>query len=168
MIRLALPADEAALMAVADSIDLFGPEELADLKSMLTDYFNGNQPSEEFWLVNENDAGTFGAAYCAPERMTNGTWNLLFIGIRPESQGKGYGSTMMTHIEQMLIEKGAHLLLVETLAEFDRTRAFYNRCGYEKEAQIRDFYDVGADKVIYRKALSTQDQHTGIDAASFR
>ncbi|MGD1864809.1 MAG: GNAT family N-acetyltransferase [Phormidesmis sp.] len=153
MIRLARPEDETELMSVAKSIELFEPAELETVREMFADYYNGTDKTEEFWLVYEIDAGTVGAAYCAPERMTNGTWNLLFIGIRPEHQGKGYGSAMVRYVEQMLVEKGSHLLLVETLADFENTRAFYKKCGYEEDAHIRDFYEVGADKVIYRKAL---------------
>jgi RimJ/RimL family protein N-acetyltransferase len=39
------------------------------------------------------------------------------------------------------------------LAEFERTQAFYLRCGYEKEAQIREFYQAGEDKIVFRKSL---------------
>ena len=86
--------------------------------------------------------------------MTHGTWNLLFLAVHPDYQGQGRGTAMIKHIEQALTAKGAHLLLIETLASFDRTRAFYRKCGYQEEAQIRDFYEVGADKVIYRKRLA--------------
>jgi len=153
MIRLAHSEDKTALMSLAESVELFEPEELAAVEETFTDYCKTTSNAEAVWLVDDNDSSIVSAAYCEPERMTNGTWNLLFVGVRPEHQGQGYGSAMVRHVEQMLTEKGAHLLLVETLAEFERTRAFYKRCGYEEEAHIRDFYEVGADKVIYRKAL---------------
>ena len=45
--------------------------------------------------------------------------------------------------------------LVETsgLPEFERARAFYRKCGYEEEARIREFYNAGEDKIVFRKAL---------------
>jgi RimJ/RimL family protein N-acetyltransferase len=48
------------------------------------------------------------------------------------------------------------MLLVETsgLPDFERTRAFYLKCGYEEEAHIRDFYATGEDKVVFRKVLN--------------
>lgn len=156
MIRLAAPADKTALLSVSESIDLFGPDELEEMKGMISAHFDGEGEHGAFWLVSEDNHNVVGCAYCAPERMTNGTWNLLFIGIRPEHQGKGFGRAIVSHIEGMLAEKGAHLLLVETLTDFERTRTFYHRCGYEKEAQIRDFYDVGAHKVIYRKRITAK------------
>ncbi len=33
------------------------------------------------------------------------------------------------------------------------TRDFYFKCDYEKEAQIREFYQAGEDKIIFRKSL---------------
>jgi ribosomal protein S18 acetylase RimI-like enzyme len=55
---------------------------------------------------------------------------------------------------------GGRVLLVETSGtpDFERTRAFYRKCGYEEEARIRDFYQAGADKIVYRKALCVQLQ----------
>jgi hypothetical protein len=47
------------------------------------------------------------------------------------------------------------MLLVETsrLPDFDHTRKFYIKCGYEEEARIRDFYATGDDKVVFHKVL---------------
>lgn len=47
-------------------------------------------------------------------------------------------------------------LLVDTsgTAQYDRTRAFYVRCGYRQEARVRDYWTAGDDLVIFRKALA--------------
>ena len=46
-------------------------------------------------------------------------------------------------------------MLVETsaLPQYDRTRAFYVKCGYEEEARIRDYWAADDDLVVFRKAL---------------
>ncbi len=87
--------------------------------------------------------------------MTEGTWNLYLITIRPDLQGQGRGTTLLRYVEQRLKSEGERILLVETsgLASFDRTRSFYRQCGFEEEARIRDFYAEGDDKIIYRKLL---------------
>ncbi|MGF1514271.1 MAG: GNAT family N-acetyltransferase [Elainellaceae cyanobacterium] len=155
MIRPSSPVDATALIALADSLGLFQPDELEMLSGMLAGYLSGNSDTGEFWLTDEDEEkGILGVAYCVPERMTNGTWNLLFIAIRPDCQGQGRGAKLIRHVEQMLLARGAHLLLAETIAEFEQTRAFYRKCGYREEAQIRDFYEPGADKIIYCKALT--------------
>ncbi len=152
MIRPTKSDDIDALLALAVAAVGFSPEELKELQVSLTDCLS-DENSHDFWLTDDDDCPV-AAAYCAPERMTNGTWNLLFIAVHPDYQGQGRGTALISHIEQRLTAQGAHLLLVETLASFERTRAFYRKYGFNEEARIRDFYDVGADKIVYRKVLA--------------
>jgi ribosomal protein S18 acetylase RimI-like enzyme len=159
MIRPITLDDKSALIALAESVDLFGPEELEQISAMLTDYLGGNNDSGEFW-VTDDDGGLIGVAYCAPERMTNGTWNVLLIAVHPDHQGQGRGAALMRYVEQTLSKRGERLLLVETIASFEQTRAFYSKCGYEEEACIRDYYDTGQDKIVYRKLLTSASSAT--------
>ncbi|MBC6420466.1 MAG: GNAT family N-acetyltransferase [Hormoscilla sp. SP5CHS1] len=157
MIRPTTTDDMAALIALADSIG-FEPNQLEELTGMLADYLDGKSNSDRFWLTDDDD-GPVGVVYCASEPMTQGTWNLLLIAVRPDCQGQGRGRALMRYVEETLTARGARLLLVETsgLASFDRTRAFYRKCGYSVEARIRDFYNAGDDKIVYRKALVAQE-----------
>lgn len=156
MIRSTTPDDTIALIALADATGLFQPNQLESLGEMLSDYFGGNSDNR-LWITDD-DNGAVGVAYCETERMTDGTWNLQLIAIRPDCQGKGRGTTLLRYVEQTLTVRGGRVLLVETsgLPDFERTRAFYRKCGYDEEARIRDFYKAGDDKIVYRKALSDQ------------
>ena len=156
MIRSTTPDDMIALIALADATGLFQPNQLEDLGEMLSDYFGSN--SDDHLWITDDDNGVVGVAYCEMERMTDGTWNLQLIAIRPDCQGQGRGATLLRYVEQTLTVRGGRVLLVETsgLPDFERTRAFYRKCGYDEEARIRDFYKAGDDKIVYRKALSAQ------------
>ncbi|MEM0980580.1 MAG: GNAT family N-acetyltransferase, partial [Cyanobacteria bacterium P01_H01_bin.58] len=121
MIRATIPDDMAAIASIAEAIG-FQPRELEELSAMLVTYLNGNHSSDEFWLTDDDDGEPVGVAYCAPERMTEGTWNLLFIAIRPDRQGQGRGAALIRYVEQTLMDQGARLLLVETLASFEDAR----------------------------------------------
>lgn len=165
MIRPTKPDDTIALIALAEATDLFEPNQLNELSDMLTDYFSSNRGSNypgegtalhRFWLTDDDyDDGPVGVAYCEPERMTDQTWNLQFIAIRPDHQGRGRGAKLLHYVEQMLAAHGGRILLVETSSSLERTQAFYRKCGYEEEACIRDFYAAGYDKIVFRKVLST-------------
>lgn len=154
MIRPITPDDTAALLALAGSV-CFQPHELEELAEVLANYFGGNIDRDHFWITDDDGNGPVGVAYYAPEPMTEGTWNLYLIAVRPDCQGQGHGTALLRHVEQMLTARGERVLLVETsgLPSFERTRAFYRKCGYEEEARIRDFYKAGDDKIVYRKAL---------------
>ena len=149
-IRPVKPNDMLSLKAIIDANDLFPSDMLDD---MMSDYFE-NKNSSDFWFTYE-DNKPVAMAYCAPERMTEGTWNLYLIAVHPDCQGKGIGTSMLRYIEQKLSDRGERILLVETssLAGFERSRNFYRKCGFEKEAQIREFYQAGEDKIVFRKPL---------------
>jgi len=150
-IRPLLSADVPALKGVIDATALFPSEMLDD---MMSGYFNG-AADQEIWLTFDVD-GPIALAYCAPERMTLGCWNLLLIAVHPSHQGRRIGAEMMAHTERTLAARGERILLVETsgLPEFERTRRFYRRIGYGEEARVRDYYQAGEDKIIFRKVLS--------------
>ena len=108
-----------------------------------------------FWLTDDDD-GPVGMAYCEPERMTAGTWNLQLIMIQGDHQGQGRGRQLLRAVEQAVTARQGRMLIVETsgLPEFSGPRAFYAQAGYEAEGRIRDFYAAGDDKVIFRKVLT--------------
>lgn len=151
-IRKVESQDIVHLKPILDKTELF-PSEMLD--KMIEPYFQDNT-CPDLWFAMTHDDVPISLGYCAPEQMTEGTYNLYAIAVDPASQGQGVGSKMMTYIEELLREKGAHLLLVETSgsADYERTRAFYDKCGYTREATIRDFYQQGEDKVIFWKSLN--------------
>lgn len=157
MIRTAIPADTDALCALAEATGLFTPDELEAFGQMVSETVNGAADGEHCWIVDD-DGGVQSAAYYAPEPWGAGVWNLYFIGVLPEQQGKGRGAALLDHVERGLSEAGARLLLVETsgLDTFVRTRAFYAKNGYDEEARIRDFYADGDDKIVFRKSLMSK------------
>ncbi len=143
--------DLNALKAVIDTSELF-PSEL--LEGMMEDYFN-NLDSKDIWLTKEINEIPMAIAYCAPERLTDGTYNLYLIAVHKDFQGSGIGSELLNYVEYLLKSNGERVLLVETsgLPEFELTRKFYEKCNYNREAVIRDFYREGEDKVVFWKKL---------------
>ncbi|WP_414622153.1 GNAT family N-acetyltransferase [Calothrix sp. CCY 0018] len=154
MIRPTTPDDTTALIALAKATGLFEPSQLDEVNEMLAEYF-GNSDSENLWFTDDDDEPV-GIAYCEPERMTNGTWNLQLIAIHPDRQRQGRGAALIRYVEQAVAEQGGRILLVETsgVPSFEFKREFYRKCGYQEEARIRDFYEAGDDKIIYRKVLA--------------
>ncbi len=151
MIRATSMADHEALISLATACGLFEPSQTELLAEMLR-----APASSDVWFTDELDGRPVGVAYLAPEKMTVGTWNLYWIAVHPEHQRQGRGKWILTHVENWLIEKCQRILLVETagINDFEYVRKFYLGHGFEAEARIRDFYDVGIDKVVFRKVLT--------------
>lgn len=142
--------DVAQIKGIADATALF-PSEMLD--EMISGYFDGSKPDIWFSCTLEGQAISFG--FCEPERMTEGTWNLLAIAVLPEHQGSGVGAEMLRYLEGRLAKQGGRILLVETagIPEFERTRDFYRKNGFTEEARIREFYEPGVDKIVFWKRL---------------
>jgi ribosomal protein S18 acetylase RimI-like enzyme len=125
------------------------------LEEMMADYLE-NQESQEIWLTAVENEIPIALAYCAPEKLTEGTFNLYAIGVKGDIQGKGIGAKLMTFLENQLQAAGHRILIVDTsgTADFELTRRFYEKLNYHKEAVIRDFWADGDDKVTYWKRLN--------------
>ncbi|MFK7787293.1 MAG: N-acetyltransferase family protein [Crocinitomicaceae bacterium] len=150
-IRTITEKDLPAVKAVLDSSELFPSEMLDD---MIADFFN-NKNSTDFWFTAIKDGTPISLGYCAPEQMTEGTFNLYAIAVDKQHQGTGIGSEMMGYIENHLRENDARILLVETsgTADFELSRKFYQKIGYKQQAIIPKFYAKGDDKVVFWKKL---------------
>lgn len=149
-IRTLEAGDLPAVRSAIDSTGLF-PAEMMD--GMTAPFLAGDAPGE-LWLILDAPQPV-AIAYAIPEAMTSGTANLLLIAVHASRHGTGLGGALLAEVERLLTGRGNRILLVETsaLPEFERTRRFYLVRGYEEEARIRDFYEEGNDKVVFRKRL---------------
>ena len=135
--------------------EMFSEDAAWLVEGMLADYFDGNK-DEGHVCVIDDEGGTLGAAYYQPKSAADRVWDLTMIAVQPARQGQGRGAAMLRRVEEDLRARGQRLLLVETsaLPQYDRTRAFYVKCGYEEEARIRGYWAAGDDLVVFRKALN--------------
>jgi ribosomal protein S18 acetylase RimI-like enzyme len=143
--------DLSLVKTIIDANNMFPSEYLDD---MVKPYFE--EQSDEKWLVVTNEhEDVIGVAYFTPEKMTEGTWNLLLIAIKPQHQGAGIGGMLMAKVEEILSALKVRVLLVETsgLPDYALTREFYPKQGYTQVAVIPEYYDKADDKVVFWKRL---------------
>ncbi len=107
MIRPITPGDTDAVLALAKKLEMFDSDGLELIKTTLADYLSGNS-NDRWFSVDEN--GLVGVIYCAPEPMTNGTWNVLMLLVDRDRQRQGYGSALMSYVEQTLRDLGSRKL----------------------------------------------------------
>lgn len=151
-IRAIKVEDIQGLKNVLDSCGLF-PSEYLD--EMISDYFN-NADTLDIWFTCADNDIPVSIGYCVPEKLTNGTYNLLAIGVSENYQRKGIANEMMNYIEQLLKSKEGRILIVETSSDDAQTgaRSLYRKMGYKQEAVIRDFWNDGEDKIVFWKKLN--------------
>lgn len=155
MIRNTNATDTDALMEIVKSSGQFDDDSLVYVKNTLHEYLEGE--SSGLWYTAD-DGEPVGVAYCAPEPVTQGTWNLLMLWTRKDRSHQGHGSGLVAHVERELRDRQVRLLIVETsgLPEFETARHFYGKCGFTPEATIRNFFAPGDDKIVYTKSLQPE------------
>ena len=86
---------------------------------------------------------------------TDASFDLYWIAVHPDTQGKGVGKTLIRESEERIKAVGGQRVYIETSSkdQYVPTRRFYLACGYAQEALLADFYRPGDSKVIYSKAL---------------
>jgi ribosomal protein S18 acetylase RimI-like enzyme len=76
---------------------------------------------------------------------------LASIGVAPDARGRGVGSELLRFIERHFAGRGHLFLLVSSFN--DRARALYERHGYARVGELKDFIVDGASEIILHKRL---------------
>ena len=87
--------------------------------------------------------------------LTASSFDLYWIVVSPDSQGKGIGRLLMLETERLIRQSGGSKIYVETSGrdQYAGTRAFYQRMGFRMESLLENFYAPGDSKVIFSKIL---------------
>lgn len=150
LIRALRRDDLAGVRLILDTTGLFRS---SMVEGMAEPFLSSEAP--QLWLVAVRDGQILGFAYCEPERMTEGTYNLLALAVLTDFQREGIGAALMRHVESGVHHENGRLLLVETSTDRDQdaARAFYLKNGFTEEARIRNFYAPGQTKVVFCKQV---------------
>jgi GNAT superfamily N-acetyltransferase len=110
-------------------------------------------------LIADDDSKLDG--FAAWESRGESRAELAWLAVRPDAQGKGIGARLAREAEADATRAGASEMEVKTLAEgeespeYELTRRFYDKLGYEL-AEVIDPYpgwEPGNPCAIYRKSL---------------
>ncbi len=150
-------AQRARLEALCRATSLFRAVEVATAVELLDESLAGD-PDYRFLGAYDGDE-LVGFACWGPTPGTEGTYDVYWLVVEPEQQGRGIGSQLLGAVEERLRAEHGRLVVVETSArpEYAGTRAFYERRGYTRAATVSGYYAPGDDLVIYRKDLSDGD-----------
>jgi ribosomal protein S18 acetylase RimI-like enzyme len=122
---------------------------------VLCDYHAQNHLEGHVAVTYERNGEVLGYAYYAPAAMTDRSWYLYWIAVTRKTQARGIGGQLLKHAEDEIRKRNGRVLFIETssLPHYDKTRAFYQKQGYEVTGVLRDYYSDGDDMVVFRKRL---------------
>jgi ribosomal protein S18 acetylase RimI-like enzyme len=152
-VRPACAEDGSAIKRLAVSTGLMTVDEAEGFASDVA----AATGEETLWAcATTGDGDVVGAAFCAREAFSDDVWNLLFIAVDPDAQGRGTGSRLLHYIEDQLVGT-ATALVIDTSGQdaFVATRSFYAKHDYRQVAVIPDYFGPGDSKVTFWRALRT-------------
>ena len=154
LVRPMAQADRAVIAELVVSVENFNQAEI-DCALELIDIYLNTKSQADYHVVVAEDARSRVHAYACwgPVPLTKGTYDLYWIATHPDSRGFGYGRALMAYVESKVLENKGRLLAIETSSKesYVATVEFYRRLGFEEAFCIRDFYDVGDDKLVFVK-----------------
>jgi len=134
----------------------FNQDEIKIALELIDLYLNDKKQKDYNIFVDEQEGKVVGYICFGKRPLTDGTFDLYWIAVDPNIQGKGIGSRLLKFMEDELKKiPDANLVLIETSGQdtYAGERAFYEKNGYQVQTIIKDFYRRDDDLVVYYKYL---------------
>jgi len=149
-------ADGERILGLARGIDLFQAGDIDVIQELWAEFSEKGDTHSWYHFIAAQEHGEILGFACYGQRpLTEGTFDLYWIGVDGNQRGRGIGKTLLGKVEAQVRAHGGRLLIAETEGKpaFTPTRRFYLSTGYKLEARIRDFYKPGEDLVMFTKRL---------------
>ncbi|HOP61149.1 MAG TPA: GNAT family N-acetyltransferase [Candidatus Saccharicenans sp.] len=160
MVRPLTSVDRERVMEIIRATRFFLPEEIKVAEELIDIYLNQpDQKDYQIVVAEDENRKVVGYMTYGPTPLTAGTWDLYWIAVSPEVQGRGYGQLLVRYLEKEVKKSKGRLVIIETSSQpkYLPTRKFYEKLGYREMARIPDFYRPGDDRVIFGKYLEEKE-----------
>ena len=116
----------------------------------------GDSLASGYWTYTAFTDRVAGYVCYGPAPMTEGTYDIYWIAVDPEQQGKKIGTELLSFAESDIAKHKGRLITVSTSSQekYGSTRSFYLKRGYHEGCRIKDYYRRGDDLVVYVKQIS--------------
>lgn len=149
------PGDPERVRALVESTGMFHDFELPVAEELVRERLARGEESGYHFLLAERDGRLVGYTCFGPVACTMSSFDLFWIAVHPEMQGKGLGRRLLLDSEKRVRKMGGTRIYIETSHReaYAATRSFYLQCGYGIASVLDDFYAPGDAKAIYCKVL---------------
>lgn len=148
------PSHIDAIDRIIQSSGFFSPAEI-DLALELAKEKLADDASSYQFLFGEDKDLVWGYTCFGLIPATAGSYDLYWIAVDEHFRYRGLGRELMIKTEEIISALGGKHIYAETSSrnQYRPTQNFYERCGYFREAILKDFYATGDSKIIYSKEI---------------
>ena len=155
MIRKLQAEDRSQLIAIINGTNNFTDDEkIVAIELIDESIANPNHEYYKVFVFAENDK-ILGYHCIGKRALTDGVFDLYWIVVSTDAQNLGVGKKLLEHSENYILENNGRWILAETSSKdsYTATRNFYLRNKYSIVSQIKDFYSVGDNLIVFGKYL---------------
>ncbi len=152
------PDDVFRIHDLLSATGFFHEDEVIMATELIEENLAKGPLSGYFFVFCESRSRLFGYTCFGPIPCTQSSYDLYWIAVHPDFQNEKYGQRLMAETERLIAEAGGRRIYADTSGrpQYEKTRLFYERCGYEAASLLPDFYGPKDDKVIYQKNLGAE------------
>ncbi len=149
------PGDAEAVRRLVEATGFFNADEVVVAGELIQEQLTKGDASGYHFIFAEDREGLAGYACYGPVPGTADSFDLYWIAVAPQRQGRGLGGRVLKRAEADMAARGARGIYAETSSrgQYRSTRRFYEKHGYAACARLPGFYAAGDDKVIYHKGV---------------
>jgi acetoin utilization deacetylase AcuC-like enzyme/GNAT superfamily N-acetyltransferase len=147
--------DGQRIRRLADITGFFTPKEVDVAEELLLERLKKGDDSGYHFIMADHYGRLTGYACFGPIPCTASSFDLYWIVVHPDFQGRGLGRRLLMEAELRIKAAGGSRIYADTSQrlQYASTRAFYENCGYKLETVLQDFYAPGDGKAVYCKSL---------------
>jgi ribosomal protein S18 acetylase RimI-like enzyme len=148
-------SDKAQIHQLVQDSGFFSPEELRIAVELVEERLSDGTESGYFFLFAEHSDGIIGYTCFGPVPDTTNSYDIYWIVVHNDFRHLGIGKSLIALTEDLIEQRGGRHIYIDTSSrnQYKSTRMFYTRCGYRKDAFVKDFYNPGDSKITYVKDI---------------
>lgn len=152
-IRKIRPEDRIPVREILTQTEMFTLPEVEVAMELVDIFLNQSEQKDYLIYVAEHGTRVTGYVCYGPTPAAEGTFDLYWIAVAPDQQGKGIGKELLEFVEQEVKQMKGRLIIIETSSQtkYTPTQQFYLKNHYVIAARIKDFYRIGDDRLIFVK-----------------
>lgn len=143
-------SDVQDIKDILESSGFFYSFEIDVAIELIEDRLEKGEKSDYSFLFYEKDGKLVAYTCFSLIPCTISSFDIYWIAVHNDYRGHGLGKSIMAKTEEIIQKMGGKKMYIETSGreQYKPTRLFYEACGYKPEATLKDFYDLGDDKII--------------------
>jgi len=149
------PEDRTVYRKIMESTGLFYDFEMEVALEIMDLFLKDGEKTGYYFIMAELEGKTTGIINYGPTPCTRASWDIYWMAVQKDLQGKGLGSMLLEMAENHIASEQGENIWIETSGRSDYlpTRMFYLKNRYEKMCELPDFYAREDSKCIYGKYL---------------